>query len=133
MKKFIYTCTWAFFFNEEKIHSHSVFSQFWGENILVGPGRKYMGPTIYFPSSLPNQIQFKKVFLLIFSPKFYIHPISPPNKHNLKAPNLLRPPSRKRFLNFNCRVPIWEVSFTVDVSEPKPNRTNTMNLVDERA
>ena len=32
-----------------------------------------------------------------------------------------------------CRVPIWEVSFTVDVSEPKPNRPNTMNLVEKRA
>ena len=27
------------FVNQEKIHSQSVFSQFWGENILVGPGR----------------------------------------------------------------------------------------------
>ena len=33
----------------------------------------------------------------------------------------------------NCRVPIWGVSFTVDVSEPKPNRPNTMNLVEKRA
>ena len=27
------------FVNQEKIHSQSVFSQFWGENILMGPGR----------------------------------------------------------------------------------------------
>ena len=27
------------FVNQEKIHSQSVFSQFWGENILAGPGR----------------------------------------------------------------------------------------------
>ena len=33
----------------------------------------------------------------------------------------------------NCRVLIWGVSFTVDVSEPKPNRPNTMNLVEKRA
>ena len=33
----------------------------------------------------------------------------------------------------NCRVPIWGVSFTVDVSKPKPNRPNTMNLVEKRA
>ena len=33
----------------------------------------------------------------------------------------------------NCKVPIWRVSFTVDVSEPKPNRPNTMNLVEKRA
>ena len=31
-----------------------------------------------------NQIHSKKVFLLIFSPKFFIHLISPPNKHALK-------------------------------------------------
>ena len=35
--------------------------------------------------------------------------------------------------NNNCRVPFWGVSFTVDVSEPKPNRSNTMNLVEKRA
>ena len=28
---------------------------------------------------------------------------------------------------------IWGVSFTVDVSEPKPNRPNTINLVEKRA
>ena len=33
----------------------------------------------------------------------------------------------------NCRVPIWGGSFTIDVSEPKPNRPNTMNLVEKRA
>ena len=32
----------------------------------------------------------------------------------------------------NYRVPIWG-SFTVGVSEPKPNRLNTMNLVEKRA
>ena len=32
-----------------------------------------------------------------------------------------------------CRVPIWGgVPFTVDVSEPKPNGPNTMNLVEKR-
>ena len=33
----------------------------------------------------------------------------------------------------NCRVLIWKVSFIVDVSESKPNRPNTMNLVEKRA
>ena len=33
----------------------------------------------------------------------------------------------------NCRVQIWGVSFTVDMSEPKLNRPNTMNLVEKRA
>ena len=55
------------------------------EIILVGPGRKHLDPTIYFPSSLPNQTHFKKKFLLIFFPKFSIHPILPSNKHTLKV------------------------------------------------
>ena len=35
----------------------------------------------------------------------------------------------------NCRVPFWGAPFTVDVSKskPKPNRLNTMNLVEKRA
>ena len=32
-----------------------------------------------------------------------------------------------------CRVPIWGAPFTVDVSKPKSNRPNTMNLVEKRA
>ena len=32
-----------------------------------------------------------------------------------------------------CRVPIWGAPFTVEVSKPKPNRPNTMNLVEKRA
>ena len=39
----------------------------------------------------------------------------------------------QHFHNKSCRVPIWGVSFTVDVSELKPNRPNTMNLVEKRA
>ena len=35
--------------------------------------------------------------------------------------------------NEYCRVPIWGALFTVDVSKPKPNRPNTMNLVEKRA
>ena len=34
---------------------------------------------------------------------------------------------------YNSRVPIWGAPFTVDVSKPKPNRSNTMNLVEKRA
>ena len=33
----------------------SVFFPFWRENFLMGPGRKHLGLTIYFPSSPPNQ------------------------------------------------------------------------------
>jgi len=51
--------------------------------LFGGPGEKYLGPTIYFPSFPPNQIHSKKVFLPIFSPKFSIHLISYPNKHTL--------------------------------------------------
>ena len=32
-----------------------------------------------------------------------------------------------------CRVLIWEAPFTVDVSKPKSNRPNTINLVEKRA
>ena len=32
-----------------------------------------------------------------------------------------------------CRVPIWGVFFTIDVSEPKPNRPNIINLVEKWA
>ena len=32
-----------------------------------------------------------------------------------------------------CRVPISGGSLTVNVSEPKPNKPNTMNLVEKRA
>ena len=62
----------------------TIFSPFWREKFLVGPEKKHLGPTIYFPSSPPNQTYSKKVFFPIFSPKFSIHPISPPNKHTLK-------------------------------------------------
>ena len=63
--------------------TYSVFSPFWGENILVGPRREYLDSTIYFPFSLPNQSHSKKVFLPIFSPKFSLHLVSPLNKHTL--------------------------------------------------
>ena len=55
------------------------------KKFLVRPGRKHMDPTIYFPSFPPNQTNSKKVFLLIFSSKFSLHPISHPNKHTLKV------------------------------------------------
>ena len=74
--------TWAVFL---EAHSMSfpllVFSLFLGENFFVDLRRKHLDPINYFPSFLPNQIHFKKVFLSIFSPKFFIHLISPSNKH----------------------------------------------------
>ena len=69
------------FVNKEKIHLHSVFSPFWDKNILVGPEKKHLGSTIYFHSLPSNQIHSKKVFVPIFSLKFFIHSVSPPNKH----------------------------------------------------
>ena len=44
----------------------SVFSPFWEENFLVGPRRKHLGPTTYFPFSPSNQTQSKK-FSFLFS------------------------------------------------------------------
>ena len=53
-----------------------------GRKLYGKPGeKKHLGPTIYFPSCLPNQIHSKKVYLPMFFSKFSIHPISPPNKH----------------------------------------------------
>ena len=76
------------FVNQEKINLYLVFSPFQRENILLGLGRKHLGPTIYFPSSPPNQTHSKKVFFPIFSPKFSIYPISPSNKHTLRVSDI---------------------------------------------
>ena len=62
-----------------------VFSLFLGKNFLIGSGRKHLDPTIYFPFSPLNQTHSKNVFLPIFSSKFFIYPISPPNKHTLSV------------------------------------------------
>ena len=88
--------------------SHSVFSLFWRENILVGPGRKYLGPTNFFPSPPSNQTPTKKAFIPIFSPKFSIHPISPPNKHTLKVQSL--------FIQFYCKNEIGSISLLSQIT-----------------
>ena len=49
------------------------FSPYFGQNFLVGPGRKHSSPTIFFPSPPPNQTSSKK-FSLIFSPFFFPYP-----------------------------------------------------------
>ena len=74
---------WVFLSIKQSHFLLSVFFSFWRENFLVSLRRKHLGPIIYFPSSLVNQIHSKKVFLFIFSPKFFIYPISPPYKHTL--------------------------------------------------
>ena len=47
--------TWAFLSIKQPHFLHSVFFLFWGKKILVAPRRKHPDPTIYFPSSPPNQ------------------------------------------------------------------------------
>ena len=55
------------------------------ENFFGGSKEKTPGPHYLF-SFLPTQPNtLKKVFLPIFSSKFSIHPISPPNKHILSV------------------------------------------------
>ena len=78
-------CTWAFFSKNDAQFFPSFFSLFWRENFLVGLGRKYLSPNIYFPSSPPNQTYSKKVFFLIFTSQFSIHYISPSNKYTLRV------------------------------------------------
>ena len=52
------------FVNQEKIHPHSIFSQFWKENILMDLGRKHSDLTIYFLSSYPTKRTLKKISFL---------------------------------------------------------------------
>ena len=77
-------CTWTFLSIKQPHFLSSVFSLFWRENFLVSPRRKHPSPIISFPFSPPNQTHSKKVFIHIFSPKFSIHPILPPNKLTLE-------------------------------------------------
>ena len=80
-------CTWAFLSIKKKFIL-TQFSLHFREKIFWwAQGEKHLGATIYFPSSPPNQTHFKKVFLPIFFPKFFIHSISPPNKHTLRLEN----------------------------------------------
>ena len=69
--------------------SHSIFSPFWRENILVGSERKHLSPTNFFslPSLQPNihQKSFYSYFLFkIFHPPYFtskqIHPKSSKKK-----------------------------------------------------
>ena len=78
------TCTWAFLSFTHKIFHYKVFSPFWRENFLVGPGRLHR----YFPLSpyQPNTLQ--KVFPLHFF--FFFFP-----------PILLKIHSTKHTLSFD--------------------------------
>ena len=62
----------------------SVFSLIWGENILVGPGRKHPGPINFFflPSLQSNTHQ--KCFPSLFFLFFFILPKIHPTKHTLR-------------------------------------------------
>ena len=75
-------CTCAFLSFTYYIPSTQFFLHF-RENILVGLRRKQLDPTNFFPSPHSNQTLTKKVFLSIFSLKFSIYLILPPNKHTL--------------------------------------------------
>ena len=52
-----------------------------GRKLFGGHRKKTHGPTIYFPFSPFNQTHSKKISLPIFFLKFFIHLVSPPNKH----------------------------------------------------
>ena len=62
-----------------------VFLETWWENFMVSLDKKHLDPIIYFIFSPHNQTNSKKVSLPIFSSKFSIHPIPPPNKHTLSS------------------------------------------------
>ena len=85
LDKLMSKCTWAFSSFIYQIPP-TQFSLHFGENILVGLGRKHSSPTNFFLSPPSNQTPTKKVLFPIFSPKFFIHPISPLNKHTLTTP-----------------------------------------------
>jgi len=51
-----------------------VFSPFWGENFLMGPGRKHLDPTIFFSAPSTNLTPIKTFFFQLFSLKFSILP-----------------------------------------------------------
>ena len=78
-------CTWAFLSKNDVQFFSSIFSPFQRENFLMGPERKYLSPTIYFPSFPPNQTHSEKFFFLFSLQCYTIHPIPPPNKHTLRA------------------------------------------------
>ena len=59
----------------------SVFSPFCDEKFLVGPGRKHPSPPFIFLSPHSTKHILKKFLFLFFFPKFFIHLVSPPNKH----------------------------------------------------
>jgi len=52
------------FVNQEKIHPYSVFSLFWGENILVSREENTWAPLFIFIPLYPTKHTPKKFFLL---------------------------------------------------------------------
>ena len=77
-------CAHVFGIFVEKIYPSSIFSLSWKENILVGGENTWILLTVYFLFFPPmTQPHSKKNFSFIFSPKFFIHFISPLNKHTL--------------------------------------------------
>ena len=93
-----YTLTFLFI-------KQSNFLSILGENFLGGLKWKHPDLTIYFPSSSSNQTHSKKTFFLNFSPKFSIHPISPPNKHTLRL-----------YLTYTFLLSQWLIPHTLSIS-----------------
>ena len=75
--------TWAFLSIKQPYFLPSVFSSFWRE-FFGGLGEKISGPHHLFSFLITQPNTLNIVFLPIFSPKFSIHPISPPNKYTLR-------------------------------------------------
>ena len=65
------------------IFIYKVFSLFWKKKLFGGLKEKIPRPYHLFSFPPSNLTHSKKVFILIFSPKFLIHFISPLNKHTL--------------------------------------------------
>ena len=74
-------CTWVFLSIKKKFIPTQFSLHFEEKTFQVGLGRKHLSSIIYFPSFFLNQTHSKKVFIPIFSSKFSIYSISPPNKH----------------------------------------------------
>ena len=72
------------FLSTKQPHFPFSFHSILERKLFDGSREKLLGPHHLF-SFLPTQLNIlQQAFFPIFSPKFSIHPISPPNKHTLK-------------------------------------------------
>ena len=70
MDKLMCNYTWTFLSKNDVQLLPSVLSLFWRKKFFMGPKRKHLNPTIYFPSSPSNQTQSKKFTFLFSLQKF---------------------------------------------------------------